>query len=83
MFFGEEVRVMLVSDRHKHAGITSRSDGKMSTDVAMKMAAIREGAKAVKRAVLANRPISREARIGVVNTHVISKGDLGAARGRS
>lgn len=70
---------MPVADRYKHVGSISRTGGKVCSDLAAKLGAVRTAKQALGSFVLGNLDIPRDVRVGAAHTHVLPIGEYSSA----
>ena len=69
-------RVLPETRKYKHVGSVARGDLKVSTDVVIKAATIRQATGKLKKHVLTNKAIPVATRTSVLHTHAFSTGEL-------
>ena len=71
-----KARVLPETSKYKHVGSTARGDLKVSTDVVIKAASIRQASKKLKKHVLTNTAIPVATRTSVLHTHAFATGEF-------
>jgi hypothetical protein len=72
--YGKQL-VLPIARHYKHVGSTTRTDGRMCTDVAVKASCIKTAANGLRKHVLGNPGIPVDVKLGVAQTHVFPVGE--------